>query len=147
MKYIDKLLSDFNLPLSKRFELMQQLADGFGKEFNLNSSLIIQLSDKYRKNKSDIFNFMKDDYLEEIYMEILNLTKIKSVKSNVIIEQIHEIEKTGNLEIPINNLLSSYIHMFINRLFRSKQRVHELVLYGFLFRYYRTQMAREKYGK
>ena len=34
--------------------------------------------------------------------------------------------------------------MMLNRLFRTQQRMHELVLYDYLFRYYNSMQAREK---
>ena len=42
-------------------------------------------------------------------------------------------------------LMGSYIHMLINRLFKSKQRLHEMVIYDFLFRYYKSEIAKKKY--
>ncbi|GHV23349.1 hypothetical protein FACS1894174_09080 [Bacteroidia bacterium] len=47
----------------------------------------------------------------------------------------------------MNELLKSYIHMMLNRLFRSKNRMHEMVLYDFMFRYYTSGIAKEKYNK
>ncbi|MDR0295220.1 MAG: hypothetical protein LBH91_03380 [Prevotellaceae bacterium] len=41
-------------------------------------------------------------------------------------------------------MLSSYIHMTLNRLFRTQQRMHELVMYDYLFRYYTSMQARQK---
>lgn len=37
--------------------------------------------------------------------------------------------------------------MLMNRLFRSKQRVHEMVVYDFLWRYYKSAFAKAKYSK
>jgi hypothetical protein len=36
--------------------------------------------------------------------------------------------------------------MMLNRLFRSKNRLHELVLYDFMNRYYKSELAKEKYN-
>ncbi len=147
IKYIDKLLSDFNYSTADKEVILQQLADAFEKEFNVNSSLIAQLGNKYRKQKKDIFNFMNDDFLKDNYGEIYNLIELKTNKAKEQVRLILESSKSGKLEMPLNNLITSYIHMFMNRLFKSKQRVHEMVLYGFLLKYYRSQLAREKYSK
>ena len=32
-------------------------------------------------------------------------------------------------------LVASHIHMMVNRLFKSEQRLHELIIYDFLFRH------------
>ena len=47
-----------------------------------------------------------------------------------------EILRLSNKEVPFDYILSSYIHMSINRLFRSKQRKNEMVIYDFLNKYY-----------
>jgi hypothetical protein len=46
--------------------------------------------------------------------------------------------------VPLDDLLSSFIHLHVNRLMPAQARLHELVLYDFLFRHYQTQLAREK---
>ena len=40
--------------------------------------------------------------------------------------------------------LTSMIHMTMNRWFRSKNRLHELVIYDFLSRYYISEIAKNK---
>lgn len=40
--------------------------------------------------------------------------------------------------------LEGYIHMHCNRLFSSRQRMNEWVIYDFLYQYYRSQVARRK---
>jgi hypothetical protein len=47
-------------------------------------------------------------------------------------------------EVDLNDLITSYIHMMMNRSFRSRQRIHELVLYDFLYRYYKSVIARPR---
>jgi thiopeptide-type bacteriocin biosynthesis protein len=147
MRAIDQLLTDFEYTTRQKYDLLSMLAESFGKEFNINSSLIIKLSDKYRKEKKDIFDFMKKiEGANHQYYPIIELLNEKSKKSKAVVNKILDINNDNDLEIQLSNLLGSYIHMLMNRLFRSKQRLHEMVIYGFLFRYYRTELAREKYN-
>jgi hypothetical protein len=44
----------------------------------------------------------------------------------------------------LDNLIANYLHMFINRLFVSKQRKTELVIYEYLWKYYESKLARKK---
>ncbi len=46
--------------------------------------------------------------------------------------------------VPVHEQLSSYIHMFLNRMLLSNQRKHELVIYHCLSRYYDSQLAIHK---
>lgn len=48
--------------------------------------------------------------------------------------------------LSLDNLLGSYTHMCLNRLFRSKNRLNELIVYDCLNRHYESMAAREKYG-
>lgn len=60
----------------------------------------------------------------------------------MINELFIKINKRSN-KITIEYLLTSYIHMMLNRLFKSKNRIYELVLYDFLRRYYASKIARK----
>ena len=52
-------------------------------------------------------------------------------------EKILEIK--NQIQIPLNDFLSSHIHMMINRQYTSKQRMYELIIYDHLYRYDKTQ--------
>jgi hypothetical protein len=54
---------------------------------------------------------------------------------------------TRRLHMPINAILPSIIHMFVNRLARSAGPEHELVLYDYLVQLYRSWIARERKGE
>ncbi len=45
------------------------------------------------------------------------------------------------------DLMSSFIHMLINRLCISNARYQEMIIYNQLERYYKSQIARIKYNK
>lgn len=148
LRAIHELLNDFNLNTQQKLDLMKNLADNFGKECGLNSHLIKQLSNKFRnENKviTEMLDCSKDN--ENNLQPLIELIQEKSEASKVTILKILNIAKKEELKIPLEDLLSSYIHMMMNRLFKSKQRVHEMVIYGFLFRHYKSMIAREKYSK
>ncbi|HOI33537.1 MAG TPA: thiopeptide-type bacteriocin biosynthesis protein, partial [Bacteroidales bacterium] len=58
MRTIDSFLNLFNYELDEKLRLLTIMANSSGKEFNIDSALISQLSDRYRANQKDIFNFM-----------------------------------------------------------------------------------------
>ncbi|MGH9424191.1 MAG: lantibiotic dehydratase C-terminal domain-containing protein, partial [Thermoanaerobaculia bacterium] len=51
-------------------------------------------------------------------------------------------ERRGRLQLPLQTILPSLIHMFVNRLSRSAGPEHELVVYDYLVQLYRSQLAR-----
>jgi len=148
MRSIDQLLNDFKFSTQQKFDLLNSMADNFGREFNINASLIIQTSDKYRKEKTEIYTTMnRDKDKDNLMLPLFELLDKRSTDSADTVDQILKLQQENKLQMPLNNLMSSYIHMLMNRTFRSKQRIHEMVIYGFLFRYYRTELARLKYAK
>ena len=46
----------------------------------------------------------------------------------------------------LKSLLTSLIHMTMNRWFRTKNRLHEMVIYEFLARYYASEIAKTLYS-
>lgn len=140
MKLIDCLLTDFALPLPEKNELMGHLAKGFANEFgfdNKNSSKK-QMADKYRKFKSEIEKSMTEGFSEPI-RQILS---IKSEHVTPIAQQIKE-RCEHSTDFPVNKLLESYIHMMMNRYFKTNQRKYELIIYDFLNMYYTSVLKRK----
>ncbi len=147
MRAIDSFLNLFNYELDKKLRLLTIMANSYGKEFNIDSALISQLSDRYRANKKDIFNFMSLTFDDaNAYEALLKVQHQFNIRSTKGVNEILKLENDKQLAVSVDNLLISYIHMFMNRLFRSKQRLHEMVIYGFLFRYYRSQLAQSKHS-
>ena len=140
MKLIDCLLTDFALTLSEKNELMGRLAKGFANEFGFDekNSSKKQMADKYRKFKSEIERSMSGEVSEQI----LQILTFKSEQVKPIAQQINKLCEHST-EFPINKLLESYIHMMMNRYFRTNQRKYELVIYDFLNMYYISLLKRK----
>ena len=76
-------------------------------------------------------------YADPLEMRLREMESLV-VQVSPLIEQ-ESIEK--------DDYVRSIIHMTMNRLFRSKNRLYEMVIYDFLFRYYQSALARIKYAK
>jgi len=68
----------------------------------------------------------------------------RSERCRPIAAELAELEARGELTCSVNELLPSYLHMFVNRIVRSAQRAHEYVLYDLLFSHYRSQAGRRR---
>lgn len=143
LRTIDQLLNDFNFTLLQKLEIFTGLSNSFMTEFNADKQMHKQINEKYRQSKQiveTILNRTKDDESEMLSLfEILNQHS-EYIKPHV--EQILKLNEEGKLETSLYNLISSYIHMHCNRLFRSKQRMQEMVIYRFLELYYRSEKYR-----
>jgi len=122
---------------------LNTLQDGFGKEFGITNDFRRQFGQKYRTEKIRIEKLLdKNSEQDEEYISLFQPILENSELSKPIIEEIKI--KISETEPPtLNDLLSSYIHMTLNRLFRTQQRTHELILYDYLFRYYNSCLNRD----
>ncbi|WP_158538545.1 lantibiotic dehydratase [Chitinophaga skermanii] len=143
MRGVDMLLDDFNFSLQEKKELLAHLRTGFVEEFGGMKLLHKQLNDKYRSQQKEIYSFMNREADEENEIEeVIALYEERSVITRPLAMQIQKIvcEQLQH-ERAHWDIISSYIHMFLNRIFVAKQRKHELVLYHFLEKYYLSQLA------
>ncbi len=139
MKMIDALLTNFELNLEQKCELLKTMQENFGKEFGFTKDNRKQFGVKYRKHKIEIDGIMNNNILSEYD----NIITEKSKKLKPIAKSILSLKENNILEIDLSNMLSSYIHMMLNRAFRTNQRKYELVIYDFLYNYYKSQIARQ----
>ena len=142
IKAVDVLLSDFNYSMEQKRELMENLKTGFAHEFNMNKDLKMQLDKKFRTHREAIAKVLdaKDDETSDL-QPLFELLKQKSESITPLVTKILIIKQNNQLQVHINDLLASYIHMLLNRLFKNKQRMHEMVIYDFIWRTYRSQIA------
>ena len=143
LRAIDSLLDDFSFSIDQKKSLMDMLQLGFGKEFNKNTFLQRQLSKKFRKDRQAIDEVLnhKNDKKSEM-LPLFELLKQKSLAINPYVKEILILKDSNKLQISIDDLMGSYIHMMMNRIFKSKQRLHEMVIYDFLYNFYRSEIAR-----
>jgi thiopeptide-type bacteriocin biosynthesis protein len=140
MRRIEMLCEEFTLNLEEKSDLMKTLHQGYFSEFGGHSNLKRTLNDKYRKIQKEIFSHMKDtndidNGIEEVIDIFKSYDEMKRPTINAI---IIELEKNKSNLV---KLLANYIHMFMNRLFITKQRKYELLVYTFLERYYTSEKA------
>ncbi|XRE43305.1 Phosphoenolpyruvate carboxylase [Tenacibaculum discolor] len=146
LKAIDSHLDSFGYSLEQKLWLLERLKIGYRSEFGESKSLNKSINERYRLNQKKVKEILEDENLDysEILFSILN-KKNKSVYP--VIKDINNLISKDQLQVDFHDLNMSFIHMLMNRLFKSKNRVHEMVCYDFLFKYYKSKIARMKYMK
>ena len=143
-KSIDSLLHDFEFTLEEKLYFMEERKKSFAIEFGMDKYLKHQLDKKYRAITQDIITIMELNRENAYnYLPIMELLEERTLKNKEIRKNlnINNFNKKNNR---ISELLTSYVHMLMNRHFRSKQRMYEMIVYDFLWRYYRSQKAKLK---
>lgn len=145
LRAVDELLNSFDFSLQGKLSLLTELKTAFATEFNMDKLLKMQLDQKHRAHKKTIEQSMdsSNDPLNEL-SPIIDIIKEKSLQMQGMANTILDMQANEELQLPLGDLLGSYIHMLLNRLFPFNQRLHEMVVYDFLFRYYQSAVARHK---
>jgi lantibiotic biosynthesis protein len=145
LRSIDELLDGFGLSIRDKLGQLEIMKNAFATEFKADKMLSTQLNNKYRKYRKQIEQVMDpaQDATNDI-QPIVAVLKQRSEKLHPVIGAIRIRLQRSESEVTLSALLSSYIHMLVNRSISSKPRVHELVLYDLLHQYYRSVVAREK---
>lgn len=136
---LDDTLNAASYTLEQKRKFVEKRRDTYRQEFGIISiETIKQFNDKFRANRADIEDAMQRNLPEEI-LHILNDRKSKLMN---IFQKLENI-----LENNLDDYLSSITHMTINRSFITKNRLCELVLFDYLYRYYDSYIAQLKYRK
>jgi len=138
----NRLLSDFEYSDINKRDLLKFLKTQFAKEFGMNKGLKMQIDKKYRKNRKVITDILSGGNVELSLFD--KLLDEKSQNTKPFVKKLLLLHRNNELQMTLNVLLASYIHMLFNRLFKSKQRMHEMVIYDFMWRTYHSEIAKER---
>ncbi|OJJ22991.1 hypothetical protein BKI52_01160 [marine bacterium AO1-C] len=145
LKATDHLLDCFQHNLEQKLELMKNLAFSFGQEFGMSKPLKVQLDKKYRNARKKVESFLQSAPEQETELSFIHTCLQQYCRaSESVVGKILELHQQGDLAMDLNQFLNSLIHMLLNRLFKSKNRMNEMVCYNFLERYYKSTLARAK---
>ncbi len=132
LRNIDGFLYAAGLDTESKKTLLERVRDCFAEEFKMDRSLKSQIDRRYRARRKRMEEFLHGGdflhYIPESYeTQLRNLWR--------------EIHDTVEEQAVFERILTSYLHMAVNRLISSGQRLHELLMYDFLCRYYTSVMA------
>jgi thiopeptide-type bacteriocin biosynthesis protein len=145
MKMTDDLLTAFGMDWKQRLDFTEQRAADFGREFGYNSALKKQLDGRYKEIEPAIQELF--DLANPEHTFFYELSQQRSERLQLMIQYVRGIAAEGQLQIPVEDLLASLIHMNINRLFRSQQRFVEYSIFYHLHKYYRIVYGRTVLAK
>lgn len=137
LKLVDFYLDAFRLTIQEKVEFTEKVKNYFYKEIGSEKDLKKQLDKIFIEKQNDINKLLSTNI-----SRTNKLTKSISLHKKELQRNINKIiflQKNNELEVDINDIISSYIHMSVNRLFISNNRLHELALYDFLWRNYKKQ--------
>jgi thiopeptide-type bacteriocin biosynthesis protein len=135
---IDALLRDFGCDGAGRLRLAEASRDLLAKQFQYDA-VREALAERFRRERGAFQRLLDDP------ASVHALQRRSAAIAGVVAELI-ALERRGRLQMPLQAILQSVIHMFVNRLSRSAGPEHELVVYDYLVQLYRSQLARSAHA-
>lgn len=139
LQLVDDLLDAFLYDIREKAALMSQLAESFRREFDMTQRAFTrQINEKYRNLRPQI-----NSSLDPLHSALSRYAPLlHQRRSEIAGMQPAFREALAKQAAPdLDTLLQSYIHMTMNRIFRSHNRKCELVIYDFMQRYYKSRLA------
>ena len=129
-------VADFGFDLTARRDLMASQRRSFGAEFKAGSLLTQQLAQRLRQTGDELYDLLTARALVPDHPLATSFAAFdrRSEQLAPLTAELHALRTRGELTAPVEDLVPSYIHMFVNRLIRTDARAHELVLYDLLHR-------------
>ncbi|MGM1431261.1 lantibiotic dehydratase [Sphingobacterium lactis] len=142
MRGIDQLLNDFQYDLIEKLKILKIISEQMFLIFGGHSSLRNKINSKYKNIQKEVFRYMnkENDESNDIQKYISIFNARTEMNSDIVSSIINRTSSADPRKV-FNELIPSYLHMFINRFFISQQIKHELIIYMFLERYYTSQVV------
>jgi thiopeptide-type bacteriocin biosynthesis protein len=142
---VDRLLTGLGLTLNGKRELVNNLGKYYEKNFSVDQRYKKQISEKFRKERSTLEKIIwPSEEMEGFPPQVQPAVATYMQRLKTIRTELEEKRQAGELTQTISELASSYVHMHLNRMFRSAQNAQEMVLYDFLARTYDSKLAKGK---
>lgn len=150
------LLTDCSLNLPDKFQFVQRRRQELMSALHLTEQESLtpigrtvrrQLDLKYRAARSQVEAAMhRSGSGGSLPREVVTALRMRSGRLTPILADLRNQVSRGGLHCSLESLLGTYVHLFLNRLLRAQHRKQEFVIYDFLWRYYRSAMARSDQG-
>ncbi|MCT4326831.1 lantibiotic dehydratase [Elizabethkingia anophelis] len=141
---LDILLDDFEISIRDRIILFENSYKSFLPEFvdisnkDYVKSYKKSIDKQHRKYKELLDSLMRKKDYQELEIFATPYTE----RSQYVSQVVNTIRNNEESIESLLNLLQSYIHMSLNRIFFTKARMHELIIYYFMFQTYNSMVNR-----
>lgn len=140
---IDLLFDDLGLDGARKAALARRLRDGYAAERGRDVALKKSIGERFRRLRADLEALVDVGGRAERLRSMGAAALLdRSTALHEPCERLRQLDAAGRLCVSPDDIAASHAHMFVNRLLRSEPRAHELVIYDFLDRLYRSRSER-----
>jgi thiopeptide-type bacteriocin biosynthesis protein len=120
------------------------LRESFEREFHVDASFRRSLAERFRPRREVLIELLTGNAGTQRLVPQLAILDRRTTMLTAPLAELRKRAGAGELSVSWEQLAISFVHMYINRLVRSAQRAHELVIYFFLERLYDSRLARSQ---
>jgi thiopeptide-type bacteriocin biosynthesis protein len=125
--YVSQLLIGYSFnDIGRQILFVKKVAQSFSIEMDLDSASFKKMNTSFNQIKGDLENLC-------VYLPVGLLKQQKDIFIKIMSNCENDLVK--------ENMLADLIHMHINRLFITDQRVYETIIYHYLLRIFQTKQA------
>lgn len=149
LKSVDSILSYFEQDLSQKSKFVTDLKEKYRSEFYSVKFRSKDISDTYRSSRKSIANIMnlKGTNEEFEYNYLSKLISERDQEAQSIFLELNSLFTSRKNKVTLEELMSSFIHMHVNRYFSENQRFNEFLVYSFLEKYYKSSKITNKWSQ
>jgi lantibiotic biosynthesis protein len=137
---VDSLMRDFGYALQERLMLVRDLAASYRREFGVRDRQLTALGRMYRAERTELVSLLGGKGSPPWAQDAMAALARHSPARRSIATDIRSIVGEANAR-RLMGITQSHVHMTCVRLFESKVREHEVIVYDFLSRAYRSLLA------
>jgi thiopeptide-type bacteriocin biosynthesis protein len=138
LKSVDLLMTDFNFSLDLKERFTTAAIKLLETKVKHDKPLQVRIDSKYRDHRTLIDSLLSTQKnTEKDLMFLCSMLNLRSFELNTVCRQI--IADSGQAKL--EQYAGSYIHMNINRFFKSQQLYYEYLIYVFLNKNYKSRIA------
>jgi thiopeptide-type bacteriocin biosynthesis protein len=144
LRGMDLLFDDLGLTLEEKRSVARRAREGYGREFGIDGNFRGRVSQRYRAERARLEALLDPGQAPPVPLAAgLEALRRRSLQLAPVMAELRRLGQAGRLSTTLADIAMSYTHMHVNRLLRSAQRAHELVLYELLDRAYSAQAGRQ----
>lgn len=142
IKGVDLLLEGLMIPPLVRLSKLESIRDAFFQEFAISKQpqLRIAIDKKFEAQKEMLYRLIY--HPEAHFSELTEVLALFAQRT----EQIQTLIKQAAIDPQSptwTKMIGSYLHMFLNRFFRSRHREQETIVYHYLYKTYLSHTKRQ----
>jgi len=143
VRAVDDFVSLFKMNESEKLKFYQDNASAYKNEFNVRKTTKMSLDKKYRGSRELFLTFMSNKLSDLVDKDLVSVLRKRNERIKPLADLLLKTYKSNTLEIELIDILTSYVHMLVNRAFRDQQRFYEMLVYDFLVRFQISKIKRQ----